>query len=58
MVRKGGRAGEARRGKKNFMQKNMFMDTEGERDGGTNWERSTDIYTLPCVKRTASGKLL
>ena len=40
------------------MQKNMFMDTEGERDGGTNWERSTDIYTLPCVKRTASGKLL
>ena len=21
------------------MPKNMFMDTEGERDGGTNWER-------------------
>ena len=26
------------------------VDTEGERGGGMNWESSTDIYTLPCVK--------
>ena len=25
--------------------------------GGTNWEIRTDIYTLPCAKQTASGKL-
>ena len=36
----------------------MFMDTEGERDGGTNWESSTDTYSLPCVKQIASGKVL
>ena len=23
-----------------------------------NWEIETDIYTPPCVKQTASGKLL
>ena len=23
-----------------------------------NWESITDIYTLPCIKRRASGKLL
>ena len=28
------------------------------REGGINWEGSVDIYTLPCVKHTASGKLL
>ena len=25
---------------------------------GDDWEGSTDIYTLPCIKSTASGKLL
>ena len=30
----------------------------GEGEGGMNWEISTDIYILPCVKQTASGKLL
>ena len=30
----------------------------GEGEGGTNWESSIDIYTLPCVTQTASGKLL
>ena len=25
---------------------------------GTNWECSIDIYTLPCVKQIAGGKLL
>lgn len=35
----------------------MFMNT-GERDGGMNWESGTGIYTLPCVKQTAGGKLL
>ena len=30
----------------------------GERGGETNEEYSIDIYTLPCVKQTAGGKLL
>ena len=34
------------------------MDTEGEGEGGTNLDRSTDTYMLPCVKQTASGMLL
>jgi len=24
--------------------------TVDRREGGTNWKRSTDVYTLPCVK--------
>ena len=40
-----------------FIQ-NRFMDTEGEGEGGTNGERSTEIYTLPYVKQIASRKLL
>ena len=32
--------------------------TAGEGEGGTNWESSTDRCTLPCVRQTASGKLL
>ena len=27
------------------------MDPAGEREGGVNWESSTDIQTLPCVNR-------
>ena len=27
-------------------------------EGGMNWEGNTDIYTLPCVKQTASKTLL
>ena len=33
------------------------VDTERGKEGGMNWESSTDIYTLPCVKQIASGKL-
>ena len=33
------------------------MDTEGEGEGGMNWEIRIDIYTLPCVKQIASGNL-
>ena len=29
-----------------------------EREGGLDWENSTDIHTTPGVKRTASGQLL
>ena len=29
---------------------NKHVDTVGEGEGGTNWEISIDIYTLPCVK--------
>ena len=31
------------------------MYTEGEGEGGTNWEMRIDIYTLPCVKQIAGG---
>ena len=30
----------------------------GGRRGGMNWVIGIDIYTLPCVKQIASGKLL
>ena len=30
----------------------------GEGEGGTNWESSSDILPLPCVKQMAGGKLL
>ena len=29
----------------------------GEGEGGMNWESSTDIYSLPCVKQNLVGKL-
>ena len=37
---------------------NGLVYTVGEGEGGTKWERSTDIYTSPCVKQRPSGKLL
>ena len=37
---------------------NSFVDTAGEGESGTNGESSIDIYTLSCVKYTASDKLL
>ena len=33
------------------------MGTQGG-EGGTKWEIRIDIYTLPCIKQIASGKLL
>ena len=36
---------------------NRLVDTAGEGEGGTNWER-TETYTLSYVKRIASEKLL
>ena len=30
---------------------------EGERVNGTNWESSIDMYSLLCMKQTASGRL-
>ena len=36
---------------------NRYVDTVGKGEGGTNWESRIDIYTLPCVKQTASEKL-
>ena len=51
-----------------MVQMSLFADKNGNEDienghmvtGGeaTNWESKTDIYTLPCVKYIASGKLL
>ena len=35
-----------------------LVDTVWEGEGGTNWEGSIEIITLPCVKLIASGKLL
>ena len=37
-------------------KKKTFHRAEGE--GGMNSESSINIYILPCVKETASGKLL
>ena len=34
------------------------MDTVGKGEGGMNWERSTEICTLPYIKWIASGHLL
>ena len=36
---------------------NRLMGTVGEKEGGTNWESSIEIYTLPCVKQIAKAKL-
>ena len=34
---------------------NVLVVTVGEREGGINWESSTDIYTVSCIKQTAVG---
>ena len=36
----------------------LLMDSEGEGEGGMNWEASTEIYTLPHVKQIAHGREL
>ena len=36
---------------------NGLVDT-GDEKGGTNWESSTDTYSLLCLKQLASGKRL
>ena len=37
---------------------NGLVDVGRGGGGEMNWESSIDIYTLPCVKQIASGKLL
>ena len=37
---------------------NRLVDTGGEREGRMNWDSSTDICILPCIKWIASRKLL
>ena len=44
--------------KSNINMENRHVDKRGDGEGGTDWESSIDIYTLPCVKQIASGKLL
>ena len=34
------------------------MNKANKGEDGTDWEIRTDIYTLPCVKQIANGKLL
>ena len=36
---------------------NGLVDTAGEGEWGTNLESSIEIYSLPCVKWIAGGKL-
>ena len=36
---------------------NKVVDTVEERESGTNWESSIDIYTPLCVQQLASGNL-
>ena len=38
--------------------KTCVVNIAGEGEGRTNWESSTDIYTLSCMKQMTSGKLL
>ena len=33
----------------NLVEKGL-VDTEGEGEGGMNWESTIDIYTLSCIK--------
>ena len=40
------------------IKENGRADTMREREGRTNWENRTDVYTLPCVKEIASGNML
>lgn len=37
---------------------NKFLDPAGEREGGTDWERSAAIYTAPRVRWMEGGKQL
>ena len=32
-----------------------LLDTAGEGEGGTNWESSTETYTLPCGRQLTGG---
>ena len=41
-----------------YCWENKHVDTGEEKEGGVNWESSINIYTLPCVKKIASAKLL
>ena len=34
---------------------NRPVNTAGEGDGGTNWESSVHLYTLPCAKQIAGS---
>ena len=36
----------------------LTCGNSGGRGGGINWEIGIDIFTLPCVKQIASGRLL
>ena len=38
--------------------KKGFMDTPGEGEGGTNWNRRADVYALPRAKELAGVNLL
>ena len=35
---------------------NILVGTGEEGEGGTSWESSTDISTLPCVKQRVGGE--
>ena len=37
---------------------NRLGDTAREGEAGTSGESSPEVYTLPCVKQVACGKLL
>ena len=41
--------------KRNADREKGCVDTRGDGEGETNWESSTDIYTLPYVKWIAGG---
>ena len=40
---------------KTCRQKEQTLGTVGEGEGGTNWESSTETYTLTCVLNKIDG---
>ena len=37
---------------------NRLVNIVGEEEGGTNWESSTETYTLSCIKQIANENLM
>lgn len=45
-------------GQSTIFQYLLIFHTEGEGEGGTDWQGSTGVYTRPCIWERAGGKWL
>ena len=43
-------------GQSTIFQYLLIFHTEGEGEGGTDWQGSTGVYTRPCIGEIAGGK--